>query len=122
MYSPELLDHFEHPRNAGAIAEPDSAARIENPACGDILELTLKLEGGRIRAIGFLAKGCVASMACASAVTELARGRTLAEARQLSRQELVESVGGLPPASMHATHLALDALNAALDRLPPNQN
>ncbi len=116
MYSPELLDHFEHPRNAGDIAAPDASVRMENPACGDILQLTLKLSGGRIEEIRFRAKGCVASMACASALTELVRGRTLAEARTLSRDEVVRAVGGLPPASMHASHLAVDALAAALDQ------
>lgn len=118
MYSPQVLNHFEHPRNAGALAAPDASARIENPACGDVLEVSLKIEGERIGAVGFLAKGCVASMACASAMTELAHGRSIADARKLSREELLEAVGGLPPASMHATHLALDALKAALDRLP----
>ena len=121
LYTPEVLDHFEHPRNAGAVAAPDAAARLENPACGDVLELTLKLEGNRIGAIGFLAKGCVASMACASALTELVRGKSVQEARRVSREELLQAVGGLPPASMHATHLAMDALKAALDRLAAGQ-
>jgi nitrogen fixation NifU-like protein len=116
MYSPELLDHFEHPRNAGDVAAPDASVRLENPACGDILQLTLKITGGRIEEIRFRAKGCVASMACASALTELARGRTVAEARALSREELVRAVGGLPAASMHASHLAVDALGAALEK------
>jgi nitrogen fixation protein NifU and related proteins len=116
MYSPELLDHFEHPRNAGDVEAPDASVRLENPACGDILQLTLKISGGRIEEIRFRAKGCVASMACASAVTELARGRTLAEARALSREDVVRAVGGLPAASMHASHLAVDALRAALEQ------
>lgn len=71
MYSAQVLDHFEHPRNAGAIESPDASVQIENPACGDILKLTLKLSGGRIEEIRFLAKGCVASMACGSALTEV---------------------------------------------------
>jgi nitrogen fixation protein NifU and related proteins len=117
MYSPQVLDHFEHPRNAGAVARPDAAVQVENPACGDVLELTLKVENGRIEEIGFLARGCVASMACASALTELARGRTVEEARALRREELVDALGGLPPASAHASHLALDALAAAIGQL-----
>lgn len=116
MYSPQVLDHFEHPRNPGAVAVPDASARIENPACGDVLQLTLKISDGRIEEIRFRAKGCVASMACASALTELARGKTIAEARTLSREELVRAVGGLPPASMHASHLAIDALAAAISQ------
>ncbi|MGA2207069.1 MAG: iron-sulfur cluster assembly scaffold protein [Terracidiphilus sp.] len=117
MYSPQVLDHFEHPRNAGAVADADASARIENPACGDVLELTVKVAEGRIAEIRFRAKGCVAAMACGSAVTELVSGRTMDEARKLSREELVRAVGGLPAASSHASHLAMDALAAVLKRL-----
>ncbi len=114
MYSPQVLDHFEHPRNAGTVDRPDAQVRIENPACGDILQLSLKIADGHIAEIRFLAKGCVASMACASALTELVRGRSIPQARALRREEIVEAVGGLPVASMHASHLAMDALSAAL--------
>jgi len=72
---------------------------------------------GRITDIRFRAKGCVPSMACASLLTELVKGRTLAEARQLRREQLVQAAGSLPPASMHASHLALDALSALLKAL-----
>jgi nitrogen fixation NifU-like protein len=118
MYSPQLLDHFEHPRNAGTIADADASARIENPACGDILELTLKIADGQITQICFRARGCVAAMACGSALTELATGKSLADARKLSREDVARAVGGLPQASSHAAHLAIDALNAALDQHP----
>ena len=117
MYSAQLLDHFEHPRNAGSVAAPDASAQIENPACGDVLKLTLKLVDGRIGEIRFLAKGCVPSMACGSALTELVQGKSLAEARLLRREDLIQAVGGLPPASTHASHLAMDALAAALNQL-----
>ena len=117
MYSPQVLDHFEHPRNAGVVGGADAWARIENPACGDVLELTMKVVRGRIAEIRFRARGCVAAMACGSAVTELAAGKTVAEARKLSREELVSAVGGLPAASSHAGHLAMDALSAALNKL-----
>jgi len=117
VYSAELLDHFQNPRNAGEVEAPDSTARLENPACGDILELTLKLEGRRVADIRFRAKGCVPAMACGSAITELARGKTVEEARQVSREELVRKVGGLPQASAHASHLAMDTLATLLRRL-----
>jgi nitrogen fixation protein NifU and related proteins len=117
MYSPQLLDHFERPRNAGEVADPDASIQIENPVCGDLLKLTLKLSGDRIEEIRFLAKGCVSSIACGSALTELVRGRTVAMARELGNEQLVGSIGMLPPASSHASHLALDALAAALDQL-----
>lgn len=117
MYSTQILDHFEHPRNAGVVADADASVQIENPACGDVLKLTLKLTGDRIAEIRFLAKGCVCSMACGSALTELVQGKTIQQARELNRQQIVDAVGGLPPASTHASHLAIDALTAALKQL-----
>jgi nitrogen fixation NifU-like protein len=117
VYSAELLDHFENPRNAGELQSPDRSAQLENPVCGDILELTMKLEGETIADIRFRAKGCVPTMACASALTELVKGKTLDQARQLSREDLVSKVGGLPLASAHASHLALDTLAALLRKL-----
>jgi nitrogen fixation NifU-like protein len=114
MYSPQLLDHFQNPRNAGEVREPDAFAQIENPACGDILKLTLKITDDRVVEIRFMAKGCVAAMACASAITELAQGRTVQDARKLKREAVIQSVGGLPEASIHASHLAIDTLTSAL--------
>jgi nitrogen fixation NifU-like protein len=117
VYSAETLDHFEHPRNAGVVADPDATVQIENPACGDVLKLTLKLTGDRIGEIRFLAKGCVCSMACGSALTELVQGKTIQQATELDREQLVRKVGGLPAASVHASHLAMDALAAALKQV-----
>ncbi|HUA97219.1 MAG TPA: iron-sulfur cluster assembly scaffold protein [Terracidiphilus sp.] len=117
MYSAEVLDHFEHPRNAGTVDGADASVQIENPACGDVLKLTLKARDGCVAEIRFLAKGCVPSIACASALTELVRGRTIAMARAFKREELVMAVGGLPAASSHASYMAMDALGAALDQL-----
>jgi nitrogen fixation NifU-like protein len=119
VYSAKLLDHFQNPRNAGEVEAPDATARLENPACGDILELSVrlektKLEGKRIVDIRFRAKGCVPAMACASALTELIQDKSIEQARQVSREELVGKVGGLPPASAHASHLAMDTLAALL--------
>jgi len=114
MYSPQLLDHFQNPRNAGEITDPDVSVQLENPACGDILKLTLRITDGRIAELRFLAKGCVPAMACGSLLTELVQGKTLKEARKLRRKELVQAIGGLPEASTHASHLAMDALAAAL--------
>lgn len=114
MYSAKLLDHFQNPRNAGEIGKADALAEIENPVCGDVLRLTLKIEAGRIAEIRFKAKGCVPSMACASALTEIAHGKNIAEAQSLSRDALIAAVGGLPQASTHAAQLALDTLSTAL--------
>jgi nitrogen fixation protein NifU and related proteins len=117
MYSAQLLDHFQNPRNPGEIPDADATAQIENPACGDVLRLTLKIKSGRIAEIRFKAKGCVPSMACASALTELVRGQSIDETRAMKRDTLIAAVDGLPQASTHAAQLALDTLQAALNQL-----
>ena len=117
MYSQQVLDHFEHPRNAGVLVSPDASAQVENPACGDVLKLTAKLMDGRIAEINFLAQGCVPAIACGSALTELVIGKTPKEVTRVSREELVRELGGLPEASTHASHLAMDALGELLKNL-----
>jgi len=117
MYSTKLLDHFEHPRNVGEIAGADASVRVENPACGDIMQLTLRLADGRITEARFRTRGCVASIACGSALTEILLGLTTAQAAALQREAVVAAVDGLPKESMHASHLALDALKAALKQV-----
>jgi nitrogen fixation protein NifU and related proteins len=114
MYSPELLDHFQNPRNGGELADADTSAQVENPICGDVMKLSVKIAEGRVSEIKFLAKGCVPSMACGSAITELTRGKTIGEAKRIERRQLDDAVGGLPQASGHAADLALDALKAVL--------
>jgi nitrogen fixation protein NifU and related proteins len=117
MYSKQLLDHFQNPRNAGDVPDPAASAQIENPACGDVLRLTLKIINGRVAAVGFKAKGCVPAIACGSALTELVLGKTVEEAHMLGRENLISAVGRLPQGSIHAAQLAIDALSAALDQL-----
>ena len=121
MYSAQLLDHFQNPRNPGEIPDADAVAEIENPACGDVLRLSLKMKSGHIAEVRFKAKGCVPSMACASALTELVAGQTPQQSRSLRRDTLIAAVGGLPQASTHAAQLALDALQAALRQLQQRQ-
>jgi nitrogen fixation NifU-like protein len=122
MYSTQLLDHFQNPRNAGDVDDADATVEIENPVCGDVLRLSLRIESGRIEKIRFKAKGCVPSMACGSALTELARGKMMEEARGLRREDLIAAVGGLPQASNHAAQLALDALAAALAQIEAKEH
>jgi nitrogen fixation NifU-like protein len=119
MYSARLLDYFQNPRNPGEVLDANATAEIENPACGDVLRLSLRINSGRIEEIRFKAKGCVPSMACASALTELVAGQTVVEIRALQRDTLIAAVGGLPHASTHAAQLALDALSAALNQIRP---
>lgn len=117
MYSPQLLDHFQNPRNAGDLTDADATIEIENPVCGDVIRLSVKLDAGRIAAIKFKAKGCVPAIACGSALTEIVAGKTAEEARGLATEDLVRALGGLPQASSHAAQLALDALSAALAQI-----
>lgn len=117
MYSPQVLDHFANPRNTGDL--PDAAARVQvdNPVCGDLLELAIKCEKGIITAARFRARGCVASMACASALTEEVIGKSVQDARRIGSEQLLVRLGSLPQASEHAGYLAVDALHRALDLL-----
>jgi nitrogen fixation protein NifU and related proteins len=92
---------------------------MENPVCGDVVRISLKLDCGTISSICFKAKGCVPAMACASALTELAQGKTISEALNLKSADLTKAVGGLPNASSHAAQLALDVLSAAIAKLKP---
>lgn len=117
MYSPQVLDHFEHPRNVGELADASAVAQVENPACGDVMKLWLRVEGDRIVDVRFRAKGCVPAIACGSALSEMIAGRTINQARAVRRIELVLKLAGLPQASLHASHLAIDALAAALNQL-----
>jgi NifU-like protein involved in Fe-S cluster formation len=119
MYSAQVLDHFQNPRNAGALANAEATAEIENPACGDVLRLMLTTGAGRITQARFKAKGCVAVIACGSALTELIAGKTLDVAQNLRREDVITAVGGLPQASTHAAQLALDALSLALSHIRP---
>jgi nitrogen fixation protein NifU and related proteins len=119
MYSPQLLDHFQNPRNAGDLTDADATAEIENPVCGDVVRISVKVHSGRIQEIRFKAKGCVPSMACASAVTELTAGKTVNQALALDRSTIIATVGELPPASTHAMQVVLDALAAALRKVNP---
>ena len=114
MYSKLVLEHFEHPRNGGELPAANAVARLDNPMCGDMLEVSLRLEDGVIAEVRFRAKGCVPTIACASRLTEMVQGLTVAAALAIRRDAIIESLGGLPPASHHAAQLAVDALRASL--------
>jgi nitrogen fixation protein NifU and related proteins len=118
MFSPQLLDHFQNPRNVGDLEPADARSEVTNPVCGDILRLSLRIEDGRIAEARFKAQGCVPTIACGSALTELMRGKTVKEARSLNSLEIVAVLGSVPQASMHAAALALEALSNALNGLP----
>lgn len=96
---------------------PDATVQVENPACGDVMTLMLRVQDGVIQTARYLVRGCVASIACGSALTEALAGKSLAEAANLRREDIIEAVGGLPAESTHASHLAHDALKLALRQL-----
>jgi len=115
MYSPTVIDHFQHPRNLGDLDAPDAVAEVENPACGDRTRLALRIDRERIVAARFRTEGCPAAIAASSITTELILGKTLAEAGQLRDSDVVEALGGLPRNKMHCSVLAEDVIRAALE-------
>ena len=117
IYSEKVLDHFEHPRNIGDLAGADAHARVENPVCGDIMDLAVKVSDGRIEDVRYRIRGCVAAIASGSCLTEMIKGQSLIEVRAIKREQLLSALDGLPHASMHASHLAMDALQAILGKL-----
>jgi nitrogen fixation protein NifU and related proteins len=110
MYSAKLLDHFEHPRFAGELPSANARVRVENPACGDILELAADVQDGTIQAVRFRAKGCVPAMACGSAIASVVHGKPVAQLLAICKEDVLGEVESVPPASGHAIHLALDAV------------
>jgi len=117
MFTAQIKDHFENPRNSGEVSNPDASVLLQNPVCGDVLQITLRVSHEHIEEIRFRAQGCVPLIACASVLTELAVGQTINTARALHFTQIVEALGGLPSASTHAGHLAIKALAAALDQI-----
>ncbi len=120
MYSPEVLAALTSPRHAGTLDHPAAVARRDNPACGDVMQFALTIAAGRLAAVRFLVQGCVPAIACGEALAALAEGKTPAEARALTRADLLRALGGLPAPSRHAAALALETLAAALAQLPPD--
>jgi NifU-like protein involved in Fe-S cluster formation len=115
-YSATLIDHFEHPRNAGRMEDADAEAFVTNPVCGDSMRLFLRFdEGGHIAAASFLSSGCPASIATSSAATEMVTGRTPEEAEALTRDDFAEAVGGLPKSKVHCSVLAAAAVRNAIE-------
>ncbi len=116
-YSEKVMDHFLNPRNIGRMEDPDATATMGNPACGDMVKLYLRIDGGtqRIADIKFESYGCASNIATASIVTELAKGKTLEEAKKIGWKAADEELGGLPPVKVHCAVLAVDALQMAID-------
>ncbi len=122
MYSQILLDHFRNPRNAGALRDADGVGAAENPVCGDLAKIAIRVSGGRVVEARFQTYGCGPSIAAASVGTELIRQMTLDQARTLSADRIEEALDGLPPDRKHAAHVVAEAIRAAVeDHLNRNQ-
>jgi nitrogen fixation NifU-like protein len=117
MYAPELLDHFQNPRNVGELPPPAAVAEVSNPACGDILRLSVRFEHGRAVEARYRVRGCTASIASGSALTEMILGRSEAGLNAIKARDVEQAVGGLRAESKHAAVLCIDGLRAVLQEL-----
>jgi len=114
MYPPRLIEHFQNPRNVGELPPPAITVEVSNPACGDILRLSVEWQDGRVAESRYKVRGCTASIAAGSALTEWLAGKTRTEVAAFDAAEIDEAVGGLPPASKHAAILCADGVRALL--------
>ena len=121
-YTETLLDHFENPRNVGALDHPDATGFAGNAACGDELVLTMRIEDGVIREARFQASGCTASIASSSMATVMLTGLTLAQAGALNNRDVAGKLGGLPETKLHCSVLAEEAVRSALDDFKARQS
>jgi len=118
-YTKKVIEYFKKPHNYGRMKNPDGVGRVGNPVCGDVMWLYIKVgkdKKGReiIKDIKFETFGCVAAIATSSVITDLAKGKTLKEAMKIEREEIVKSLGGLPPIKVHCSVLAAGALSEAI--------
>ena len=114
MYSEKVLSHFRNPHNVGEIKDADGVGSVGNPICGDMMTMYIKVKDDKIEDIKFKTYGCGAAIATSSMTTELAKGKTLKEAMEITRQSVADALDGLPPVKMHCSNLAADALHEAI--------
>ncbi len=114
MYSEKVMEHFSNPRNVGEIVDADGVGNVGNPKCGDVMKIFIKVEDDHLKDIKFKTFGCGAAIATSSMVTEMAKGKSLDEALDISNKTVAEALDGLPPQKMHCSNLAADALHAAI--------
>ena len=115
MYSDKVMLHFMNPHNMGEIENPSGMGEVGNPVCGDLMQIQIKVEDGILTDIKFKTFGCGAAIATSSMVTDLATGKTIEEALKITRNDVAESLEGLPPVKMHCSNLAADALHVAIE-------
>ena len=122
VYSKKVMDHFMNPRNVGVIENPDGYGKVGNPVCGDLMEMYIRVEKDIIRDIKFKTFGCGSAIATSSMVTQLALGKTVDEALEITRKDVANELDGLPPQKMHCSNLAADALHAAIKDYKKRKN
>ncbi len=115
MYSEKVMEHFKNPHNMGEIPDADGVGTVGNPVCGDLMTIYIKVKDNRLEDIKFKTFGCGSAIATSSMITELAKGKTLEEAMKITRANVADELGGLPPVKMHCSNLAADALHAAIE-------
>ena len=115
LYSDKVMDHFNNPRNVGVIDDADGVGEVGNPVCGDVMKITIKVENDIITDVKFQTLGCGAAFATSSIVTELAKGMTIQDGFAITKKQVAEELGGLPPAKMHCSVLATDGLKVAVN-------
>jgi nitrogen fixation NifU-like protein len=114
MYTQKVLEHFKNPHNQGEIKDADAVGQVGNPICGDVMKIYLKIEDDKITDVKFETLGCAAAVAVSSALTGLVKGKTLNEALKITKDDVVEDLGGLPPIKVHCSMLGVDALRQAI--------
>lgn len=114
MYSEKVMDHFSNPRNVGEIENADGIGEVGNPKCGDIMKMYLKIENDIIVEVKFKTFGCGAAIATSSMATELIKGKSIQDALKITNKEVVDALGGLPPAKLHCSVLAEEAIKMAI--------
>ena len=117
MYSDKVLDHYHHPRNVGEIDNATAAVEMTNPVCGDLMKLWVVMRDGQVMDAKFKTQGCIPAVACASWLTESMKGKSVADLAAVTPEKIEAALGGLPPASRHASHLAADALHRLIETL-----
>ncbi|MGD0817387.1 MAG: iron-sulfur cluster assembly scaffold protein [Methanomassiliicoccales archaeon] len=113
-YTQKVMDHFMNPRNVGEIPDADGLGIVGNPADGDVVHIYIKVKDDVLSEVTFKTMGCAAAIATSSKVTELAKGMTLKQALELSRQNVADALDGLPPGKMECSNLGADALHQAI--------